>query len=566
MKKIILSIVAIALIVGIAIAVFMRGPESEQKQKLQPIEDPVFVYVNLDQLITKGAFDKFITPENRSLVATVLSSHFDTTIDAEHLKSVITNIDAIGLDTYSPICCYLNDSLTDFVVVANIANAEQMDRSVALLSYILEQDGNEAIEVSRCDDMRTFEYEGICVAYNTSAFALAFGESEDVLGIAIDAVNRPQMDMSVFGASDMAVMVNVDKCIQLANAKMDDAMLELTAMYNAGEIDHDIYNAQMEAYAETEVLIDGYASYFAADSNIILSTTFDMGRMTFAYSSKGVSIKELEGISKPVSQEHLSSLSKDCLAVLRTGVDGTLLAQRVRNLVNGDMFENWGITLTNEVNMAISIACDALSTINGDVTIALDSIDGEIKSKYNYYWDEYYVEPVIDSVNAILMADVTDKYIISNVAQFAGGFINKVDATHYTLKLKNYNFSMGQDEELFHLGVNMTPQSQTPSALEAEWTKDVDGALSYLVLNVDALMASRFMQSTNKYVASQLQEEYRELYRNATELVSYVYVSSDSYESSEFVVVFDNKEINALEQINSLVLPALVRECIKSLY
>jgi hypothetical protein len=248
------------------------------------------------------------------------------------------------------------------------------------------------------------------------------------------------------------------------------------------------------------------------------------------------------------------------------GIDGNILANFVRTILNGEMLQSVGITPTNEVNIFISIACDALSTINGGVTLALEEVDGQIKQQYNYYWDEYSVEPAIKNIEAMLMADVSDTYIISNIAQFAGGFLNKVDATHYTLRLLNYNFSMGQDENLFHLGVNMTPGVQSPSALEAEWSTDVEGAIGYMVVNVDALMSGGFIKSANDYISSQILKEYRSLYNDATEVVSYIYLSADSLESAEMVVVFDNKSVNALEQINSIVLPVLIREGIKSLF
>ena len=83
---------------------------------------------------------------------------------------------------------------------------------------------------------------------------------------------------------------------------------------------------------------------------------------------------------------------------------------------------------------------------------------------------------------------------------------------------------------------------------------------------VVCLMASKFMKSTNKYITSQIMEEYRELYHNATEAVSYIYASVDSLESAEVVVVFDDKDVNALEQINALVLPTLLKEGLNSLY
>ena len=565
MKKIVLTIVAIALVVGATIALFMRGSDNDKSQALMPIEDPVFVYVNIEQLAAKGAFDKFVTAENRSLIATVLSSQLENVEMAEHMKNVVTDINTIGVDTHKPVYGYLNKNLTDGIVVVSLSDVEQMDRSIALLSYILEQNDEEAIEIVLNDGVRTFEYEEFSVAYNASTMAVVFAEREDALSVAVDALARPQMDMSLFGASDMALLVNADKCIELANVKIEEAMAELTADYNAGELDEEMYSAQVEALAETGDLISSYASYFAADSKVMLTSTFDLGRMTLAYKTEGVNFGEYANICKPTDIQHLSNLSKDSFAVMSAGVDGKLLAQFIRKTLSNEMLYSIGITPSNEINMIVSIVCDALGTIDGGVTLAIESVEGVIKSRYNPYWEEYSLEPSIDSIKAMLMADVTDTYIISNIAQFAGGFLRKVDATHYKLSLMGYNFSMGQDEGLFHLGVNATPGVQTPSALDTEWAKDVEGALSYVVVNVDALMDSKFMQSTNTYIKKQLLEEYRELYNSATEMVSYVYASVDSLDSAEVVVVFDNKDVNALEQINALVLPQLMKECVKSL-
>ena len=566
MKKITLWIVAIVLVVGASIFAFMVASTDEQEVTLEPIEDPVFLYVNIGQLAQKGGFEKFITPENRAFLSTVLSSQLDSAEEAEHLKSIITNLDVIGIDTQEPIYGYITDDLSGYVVVAKVLDVAQIDKSVALLSYILEQNGEGAINILTEDDMRMFECDGVAVVYNSQRVAVSLGDTDEIVDIAKEAISRPQVNLSVFGDSDMALLVNTDRCVQLASAQANDAISELNEKYNAGEIGMERYSTQAEALAERDELILSYATYFEPNSHIMLSTTFDLGRMTLAYSSKGINFGEYAGIGKSVNMEHLSNLSNDAYAVMSAGVDGTILAQFVRTMLNGDMLQSVGITPTNEINMLVSIACDALSTINGGVTLAIEEVDGEIKPRYNYYWDEYYIEPEIKSVKAMLLADVTDTYIISNIAQFAGGFLRKVDATHYTLRLMNYNFSMGQDDNLFYLGVNMAPQVVTPSALDTEWANDIDGAMGYVAVNVDALMASKFMKSTNKYITSQIMEEYRELYHNATEAVSYIYASVDSLESAEVVVVFDDKSVNALEQINALVLPILVKEGLKSLY
>jgi plastocyanin domain-containing protein len=49
------------------------------------------------------------------------------------------------------------------------------------------------------------------------------------------------------------------------------------------------------------------------------------------------------------------------------------------------------------------------------------------------------------------------------------------------------------------------------------------------------------------------------------EAISYIYASVKNTNSTEAVVVFDDISVNALEQINSIVLPVLVSEGIKAM-
>jgi hypothetical protein len=129
----------------------------------------------------------------------------------------------------------------------------------------------------------------------------------------------------------------------------------------------------------------------------------------------------------------------------------------------------------------------------------------------------------------------------------------------------NYKFSMGQDDNLFHLGVNMSPTPKTPSALDCEWAKDVDGTCGYFVANIDAMMNGDFLRSVNKIIVRNIIDEYRSIYTDSMEAISYIYASVKNTNSAEAVVVFDDISINALEQINSIVLPVLVSEGIKAM-
>lgn len=565
MKKILLWASALCVVAGLIVATLMFTSRGEKEETLAPIEDVVFVYVNLEQLAAKGAFDKFITPDNRRLVATALASQVEDGEFSTHLSTVVTDLNATGIDFSGKAYGYLSDDLDSFVVVAKVLDVAMVDTTVELLSYLLVDGGEDAIEVKLNGDTRVFEWEDVMVMYNDSRIAFALSDDDAAMTIAEEAISRPKSDMSAFASDDIALQVNISRLISLATAQIDARMTELSDKLNKNEISNAYYAQQLDDISGTKELIDSYSSYFNTDAKITISSTFDLGRATLSYNAEGINYGEYATLLKPTNSAHLGALSDKAYAVMSIGVDGKVLSGLVRALLDSDLMANMGIRPTNEMNMIFSIVCDAISTIDGGVTVALNSIDGSVKYTYNRYWDEYSISPNIKSVEAMIMADVADTYIINNIAQFAGGFLNKVDSTHYTLRLMNYKFSMGQDEQLFHLGVNMTPTSKSPSALDCEWAKEVDGSCAYFVANIDAMMSGGFMGSVNKLVTQNIMEEYRSIYTEAMEAVSYVYASVDNLNSAEVVIVFDDKSVNALEQINAIVLPVLVNEGIKAI-
>lgn len=563
MKKSIIWIIAAILIVGGAVAAFMMISKSDKEASQRAEALPLVAYVNLDQLAEKGAFDKFITADDRSLLASMLSSGVDGKKEAKQLKDIVKNLDAMGIDTQKPVCCYLSEDFTGIVFVANISDVERADSTISLISYILEEDGEDALDLRVKNDTRTIDGEDFAVAYNDNLFALAFGGYDENLGLAKRAVKQAQVDLSMFGASDIAVSVNVDKCFSFVRMQLDDQKMMLEEMYDNDDIDFDYYRDQIESLSETEAMLDEYSNSLEPNASILFSLTFDNGRMTLAYSCDGIDFGEYDNIVKPVNMDHLAYLSKDACAVMSMGVNGPAWSEFIRDLLTSDMLRSLDIYLSSEERMIVSIVADAIETIDGGVTIALDDLDGELVEEYDYYWDEYTVEPSLKSVDALLMADVTDSYIIANISQFAGDYMVKEDSRHYSLNWMDNDFMMGQDNGLFYVGANMTPVEKGSSALNAKWVKDIEGSVSYVVLNIDALMATEFMKMMDTYLEGD--SDYL-VFREVIDMFSYAYVDAKDYNSSEIVVVFDDKKTNALEQINNLVMPAIIEEALGSLY
>lgn len=559
MKKFLMWVFAVGVVAGAVVATIFLTSRNKKDDILAPITDGVFVYANLEQLAIKGAFDKFITADNRRMLATALSSQIDDTLLSERMRAVITDLNTTGIDFHGEAYGYLCDDLESFVIVAKVLNVTEVDNTIELLSHLLVESGDEAIIVEQSKDIRTFELDGIVTAYNNYRIAIVLSDNSSSVDFAKDAITRPKSDLSVFDGDDMAVMVNIERIVSLLNAQIDESITDLNS-----KSDDIHYSKQIEEINRIKELINNHSQYFTDGAKATISATFDLGRATLEYNAEGINYGEYATLFKAADKSHLGYLDSNAYAVMGIGVDGKILAQLVRTVLNDEFLSGVGITPTNEINMILSIVCDALSTIDGGVTLALNNIDGNVKRTYNYYWDEYSISPNIKSVEAILMAELSDTYIINNIAQFAGGFLKKVDSTHYTLRLMNYNLSMGQDDNLFHIGVNLTPEIKTPSALECEWIEDIDGAIGYFVVNIDTLTSSNLFNSINDIILKNIIDEYHPIYTGAMEAVSYIYTSAKDINSAEFVIIFDDKATNALEQINTIVLTTLMNEGIKS--
>lgn len=538
---------------------------SKKEEAPAPIEDSVFVYVNLNQLIQKGAFEEFITPDNRRLVATALSSQIERIEYAEALSSIVQDLNTTGIDFSGIAYAYLCDDLKSLAIVANILDTAQLNSTISLLSYLLVESGEDALDIRVSGDISTFNYNDATVAYNDSRIAIILSDDENSENFAVEAITRTKSDTSIFGADDIAMLINYERLISLANSEIEIRTTELNNQLDKGEISHTDYTEGIEWVNRLREIVDGYQSNFSAGAKSMISVNFDQGIAKLSCRNEGINYGEYATLFKSTNSTHLANLSSDAYAVMGLGVNGNTLSEFVRTRLSKEFLSSIGINPTNELNMILSIACDALSTVDGGVTLALDSIDGKIKRSYNYYWDEYSTTPEIKSIEAMLMVDVLDTYIINNIAQFAGMFLKKVDPMHYTLRLMNYNLSMGQDNNLLHLGVNMTPKEQTPSALDSLWAKDVEGSIGYIAVNIDALAGSEFMRSINKIITSNIIKEYQPIYTNSMEAVEYIYASAESLDFVEIAVVFNDKSTNALKQINKIVLPVVVNQTIKGI-
>ena len=126
-KRLILIIATVAIVAGIAIAIFAtREPKAEERAK---VEDILFIYCNPSQLASKGAFDKYITPEQRRMWATMLTANIEDDAIAENIKSTITDFNNLGVDLSKPIYAYVDEVYQTLFAVAEIADKNLVEKS-----------------------------------------------------------------------------------------------------------------------------------------------------------------------------------------------------------------------------------------------------------------------------------------------------------------------------------------------------------------------------------------------------------------------------------------------------
>lgn len=541
MKKILLIILSVVVVAAGATVAVLSTNKSTFVQR-DKIEDTLFCYINLDQLTKKGAFEKYITPEQRKMWASMATANIENQDITAHIESIITNFNNSGIDFTKPVYGYL-DNYKNFVFVAEVSDAIALDNSINTLSYLLETEGEEPIVISQIDDERSFDIgEYLFGFYDKKRFTIVMGENEMVATSISEAAQRNLADCSIFGESDIATYINANKIKNLLN----DSELA----YN------DVDNAVAE----------GVSQYLGEDAHIISSLTFEPGRIVATNKCYNFNTEKFEGLTKRCNNDHLDYISEDAIAVLNFGLEGQILSELITEFINSDLSNILGINLHNEERMALAVACDAIESINGDTTIVLESIDGTLRERFNYYTGDVNYLPEMKSFKAAVMMDVSDSYIITNVGQYAMGLLIKVDDNHYASQFGNYKITLLQSEDLLFGGVNMKPTKAENPASKAVWAKDIEESYGYAIINFNSLRESKFTGSIYDILIEEIDLEYGDTLHNLKEMFSYAYITSEDILCNKSVVVLNDESTNSLEQFTSILIPVIISEMSASIF
>lgn len=539
-----------------------NGDASDEQVPQRNISDNLVVaYINIDQLATKGAFDQHIDASNRKMFATVMSSAIAERSHGDHASNIITDLSTAGLDIKEPAYAYF-DEMENLVVAAKVKDVANVDKTFALLSFILEQDGGEPLAIEHDGANRIIRLDNdVITAYNEKHIVVATNSSQEVSKeVVIDALRRPINDLSIFGDSDIALYANYYRGMTLLREVLENTKAE----YELMAAEDPYYDDSIVEIDEILAMMDKYAAYVKEDANALISLTFDPGRVTLNATVNGIETSEFEDIAKRTNNKHLEYISEDAAIIANIGMNGKRYAEIIDLILSSTYFTESEYN-TFEVNMIAGIACDAIESIDGDLTLAVEDIEGKYDSYYDSFYDEYHANASLQSVSASAIIDVRDDYIISNLGQFIGGFLHRQDSRHYYGSFSGLDISIGQDDNVFHAGINTTYTLKHDSAADAEWFPYVENSLSYVVVDIDNLMDYSYIKAANKMLMNDMDSVTRDVYAQYIELCDYAYISQPNLTEMEVVITLKDDETNALKQIVDVIMPVLMSEIITNM-
>ncbi len=548
-----LSIAAIMAVFASCLFTACSDDQSKDGVKVKPTETFVF-YVDLEQLGTKSAIDEVITDGNRSLIATVLTADSYNSEWTEYAKTLLKNLSASGLDTSVPVYGYVNmtDEGVEFATIASVSSADKLDKFMEFFSDITGED----IEVYRNGDTREFMIEEFAFAYNNKRFVMVANDSEafsyDPSSFANKALNRPEADLSAYAKYDVAFDVDIPKCIDIAiyeiQGDIDDDYEYLE--YYADEWEYDWV---MDSIKEQEQMLEylkDFKGQYSDDARIVQGTTFLAGKIVAELSMTGYN-GDID-ICKKVSNKHLQYVDNDVLAAMNIGINGKNLSTILSENINSEYANILGFD-RNEFNIYFGILCDAIKSINGDMTLALNDVEFD-----------YYDDP--ESVDALLAVDVNDDYIISNIAQFGEGILTKYDNNRYGYTYDDFVFSLGQQNNTLFATVNNQFKPMANSASTKSWAKELANSYGYFVVDIDNIIANRNIAPIYRSALDEMNRTSANNVNKFVESFSYAYVTINTPTSVQMVVAFDDKKTNSLEQVVKQVVPIIMSEVTSELF
>ncbi len=161
-------------------------------------------------------------------------------------------------------------------------------------------------------------------------------------------------------------------------------------------------------------------------------------------------------------------------------------------------------------------------------------------------------------VKVAAFSTVDNDYILSTLMTYLpAGMYTQLGDKQYLADVDGMSIWFGQQDRMLYASNISAPAVMPVSAQSAAWTADVEGARSYMAVNLRALFG-------DPYVAAQMQREvYSDrqagaMAREIVGLLDYAFARDRSMTSGDLDIIFVNRDVNSLKQIVDVAKPALM--------
>lgn len=504
-------------------------------------------YMNIDDLISKCG----LTEQQRNLIAAVMISEIEEADARDYVQGVIQNLDNSGIKFSEPVYATVNMGICDDevafegVLVAEVSNVDTLDMLVEKMDLPINSENG--VRYYNNSDDEIFWTAG----YNSKYFVLAFS-SEDVSNeLFRNTLKNADINLSVFKDRDIAIYMDMGKLIAFYEQILDMGVRNYQEIIDYSNDYYEVIDAEymLEDYYEQIQQVDIMKEYVGTDVKSVIGLTFKEGRIVLDMEYTGGNDKYLD-MYKSVNDNQLKYIPRDAIAIANIGVNGPAIANFVKDVFNNDMIDQLASNLDmskNDFSSFLMIFCDAISSINGDVTMALNSLDIYTKEVYDWYYDEYYDETVV-AADALVMADVTNSYIMDNLSLIPD-FKRSANGRGYYMNIDNDKINIGQLDNTLYLGWNVSCDKPLTNSIESKWAGEFDNSIAYLA--VDVQNASKLS------IVEELIEDiyYTEGYQAAEAVESTINLFDSAWfnirkdKKAELVITMKDGNTNALAQL-----------------
>lgn len=536
------SILRFALLGIIAIAV-VSCAKTQDKQS-EPIWDKAaaVLYANLGQIYDKSDVANMDLATIEQALRQKSSAEDNAKIDL--IMEILRNPNSSGIDIYKPAYIAIYEYYADQDIKHASLSMEVSD--IKMLDSTLEgfKDKAQVADVELVDNKRIIAIDNYSyMGYDNDRLVVIHCEVDgiDPKQKLLEYLSYAPADMSRFGDRDIAIHLDIDRLASL-NAPIESTTTE-TDVEGNGDTEND---ASDDTSTLSEEYWEAYNQYFTEESSLILGISFENGSIIIDSDCNGIN-NDIKSMFTEADGSNLKLLETSPLAILNVGLNGEVASEMLNIGIDALMTRN-GANVSNEFNIIKNIALGVVSSIHGDLTLALSDAEGKLIE------DIIHGEKLVfTTADALLAAKVKDDYIMQNVALYGSSFLQRAGSNRYTTQMYGNRIHIGERDSTFFIGVNNSGDDKSPSSASEEWSNNVLGSYIYAMIDFNQLFSTSFghaaLSNIYKKTTSSDERKLIEAFANNTDHLFILSNGGDNYIHGELMLTLRDGNNNALKQL-----------------